>query len=144
MLWFSEPYAYNSFDLARGGIPFDSNITMICPVIDGIYVCTSDKVYFLNGSGPNEFQLTTVSYYPMIKNTDARFIGSFSFDQARNKIINQNGFPAYIWLSEQGICAGFSSGNFINLTEDKLFKLPSGSNGSGMIYRKTYYGLIDS
>lgn len=142
-LWISEPFNYNAFDLARGVIILSSNIRMIRPVDDGIFVSTEEDVFFLAGQGPDTFQQITVARYPAIEGTDTKFQGNLVFYKDGGATISKSGQKACMWLSEEGICAGFTGGGFANLTEKKLHGLPSGLTGSGLVHKGKYLGLID-
>ena len=47
-LYVSEPYRYGLYNARRGFIPFPSEITVVQPCEDGVYVC-ADKTYWLPG-----------------------------------------------------------------------------------------------
>lgn len=142
-LWISEAFNYHAFDLARGIIPFSSNIRMVRAVDDGIFISTQQEIVFLFGPGPDAFQQIHVAGYPAIEGTDAKFNGNFVYFKDGGTTITKSGQKAAMWLSEKGICAGFTGGKFANLTEEKLESLPSGLTGSGLVYKGKYVGLID-
>ncbi|WP_218243255.1 hypothetical protein [Comamonas fluminis] len=48
LLYLSEPYRYGLLNLGRAFIPFPSEITVVQPCEDGLYVC-ADKTYWIPG-----------------------------------------------------------------------------------------------
>ena len=142
-LWFSEELNYGAFDFLRGIIPFATNIHMVRAVNDGIYISNAEGIYFLEGTYPGEFRLVHKSSATAIPGTDAKFFGDLLYDRDGKFFITKSNKKAAIWLSDKGICAGFSAGNFVNLTEEKLESLPNGLSGSGVVYNNKYVGLIN-
>jgi hypothetical protein len=60
-LFYSDPFSLNAFDLARGFLMFEGQIQMVAPVAGGIFVGTDIGVWFLDGTGPQKFELKKVS-----------------------------------------------------------------------------------
>jgi len=112
-IFYSDPYHHHLFDNLNY-LPFDSEVTIVAPVADGIFVATRNKTYFLAGSSPKDFILRTVAKHGAIKGTltyvESSDIGGLE------KIPSH---PMAIWSSEAGICAGGNEGLFINLTESR-------------------------
>lgn len=144
VIWYSEPGYFGAFDLARGFLWYPSSIRMVRPVDDGMYISTSTQTFFVSGSNPLEFTQTKVADYPAIQWTDIKLSGRLVFNQDGGKtIVETNGLSA-MWMSEQGICYGGPSGNFYNLTFDKIASFPTGLTGSGLVHNGRYVGLINS
>ena len=118
VLWYTEPFAYSWVDFAQNFIPFESKVRMIEAVDEGLWVSDSNKVYFLRGKSPKEFEVTIVTSYPAIEGTTHDV---FDIDEAK----------AVVWTSTEGICMGFSSGKFKNLTRHKLW-YPDSVKGAGL------------
>jgi len=57
ILWYSEPGAFEWFNPSTNFFTFPSPITNVMPVDDGIYI-TADRLYFLEGNGPERFRQT--------------------------------------------------------------------------------------
>jgi len=142
VLWYSEPGAYGAFDLVRGFFMYATDIKMVRPVEDGIYVSSSKHTYFLKGNSPLAFEQDKVADYPAIQWSDANLNGALSqFNDGGSSIIEGNGHSA-MWMSNEGICYG-GPGGFKNLTLDKIADFPDGLTGSGLVYNKRYIGLIN-
>jgi hypothetical protein len=141
VLWFSEPGAFGAFDLARGFVMYASDIRMVRPVEDGIFVSSSRNTYFLKGSTPLEFVQLRVAPYPAVEGTDAPFSGALIFGQEGASIMEGPGIAA-MWLSEEGVCYGGPNG-FYNVTLDKIADMPTGLTRAGLVHKGKYVGLID-
>lgn len=132
-LWYSEPFAYNMFDMARSYIWFEQPITSILPVEDGIFV-SADKVYFLRGNQPIEFVQSVISLYPVIGKTGVIVQGENLLDKS---YIGK----CAIWTSQDGIFLGFGNGQVKNLTKDKL-NLPPIGGGCAVYHNEAYISLL--
>jgi len=133
---YSEPYAYAWYDMARNWLPFRSEILMIAPVKDGIYFSDSHNIYFCQGNNPQDFDKRVMATYPAIEDTNVTKEGASLKG-------GEFGFEHYAMFSTtKGICAGFPSGLFINLTEKKLI-FPSAKSGSAAIVQGKYMTLLN-
>lgn len=132
-LWYSEPFAYSMFDMARSYVWFEQNITSLLPVEDGLYV-SADKVYFLKGTQPVEFALSTVSAYPVVGQTGVVVQGENLLDKSYSG-------KCAIWTSQDGIFLGFGNGQVKNLTKDKL-DLPPIGGGCAVYHKEAYTALL--
>ena len=112
-LYYSEPYAYSLFD-QREYFEFDSRITVVAPVIDGVWIADRDRTWFLQGND--------------IANSEARLMSDYgaiegSLSHAQVSMIGADGTPqdarVAVWTSQNGICYGFPGGVLINVTTKK-------------------------
>lgn len=60
LLFFSEPLAFGSFDIANSFIMLPGEIKDIASVSSGIYIATSIGLYFMSGLSPEEFSIKKV------------------------------------------------------------------------------------
>jgi hypothetical protein len=138
-LFFSEPFSFSTFDLSRGFLPLGSQIRMVRPVADGIYVGTHKAVYFLSGNDPKKFTLNKVLSSPVIKGTDQEIdLSNISWENLRQ---NQTGHGA-IFTCKAGICLGLPNGQVHNLTHKKLTER-SALSGSGLVIGDRYIALLN-
>ncbi len=135
VIWYSEPFAYSWFDLARNWIEFSSPVTMIKAVDDGLYVSDSSAVFFLGGPTPTEFSIKMVSKTPAIAGTAVVIDMSMVGDGSRA------GSKGALWLSPGGIHLGMQGGQVANLTEKRLV-LPDGVIGAGLYKDGAYIATI--
>ena len=114
VVWYSEPFNYNLFQMGRNYVSFPDKIVMFRPLSSGVYVSTRKWTYYLKGSNPKEMTLETVARTPAIANTDLLVDGAS---------VGMGKYSQYIcamWASESGICLGTPDGGLINLTFDKI------------------------
>jgi len=122
-LFYSEPYAYELFDL-RKNQRFGSRIVMLAPVKGGVFVGTENQTVFLEGATPDAFKFEVLTDYGVIPHTASRTSAS-RVDAARTG-------DCAVWSSKRGVCAGFDGGTMVNLTEDR-FAYPVQPTGGGVV-----------
>ena len=123
ILYFSDPFAYEQIDYAKGFIPFLNEITMIAIVDTGFFIGTTDNTYFLSGTRVGELDLTVVADYGVVVDTRSYLDGAVvGADPTTAKKT-----PA--WISTKGMCIGFHDGSMQNVTETAVI-LPEGSTGA--------------
>lgn len=131
VLFYSEPYAYELFDL-RKNFTFTSDITLVEPMNDGVYLSTSDETFWLSGTIPEQWKLDSKLSYGAIPGTSAMCSADMLFDGKGNGL-------AAVFASTRGLCAGLDGGNIVNLTQDR-FTYPITTKGAGIIRR--YKGTV--
>ena len=129
VLWISDSYDFmRILKLEKNFIHFSTNITAIKATDNGIYVSEEDKVWFLQGSSPSDFNFT-VAYEDAgaVRGTDIR---------ARKATIGEQTIaPAIIWTTKEGICVGGDGGQVINVTESK-YDMPNFITGAAMFRQR--------
>ena len=134
VLWYSEPFAYGWFDMARNFIPFSSKIRMVRSVKDGMYVGDDTGVTYLGGMSPKEFTFSRVSDSVPIEGTDVSISGlEIRDDAVYAKVV--------IWTAQDGICLGLPGGEVKNLTKNKV-TYPSSQLGSAAVLTDKYLTLL--
>lgn len=98
-LIYSEPFEYELFDLRNNFITFPSRVTMVAPVKGGIYIGTTEKIMFLDGGGPDEFEMSPLMPYGVMEGTSALIPG---------ELLGGDNPPdnAQLWMSFKGVCVG--------------------------------------
>ena len=133
-LFYSDPFSLNAFDLARGFIPFEGQVTMARPVAGGVFVGTSEGAWFLAGTDAVKFQLVKISGSPVIAGTDAKVdFNTIGLDQ----LLQGRTGEGVIWTSTAGIYLGTADGMVFNLTKDKLTER-SATEGAALIIDGNY------
>jgi hypothetical protein len=135
IIWYSEPFGYGWFDMARNFIPMASRIRMIAPVADGLYVSDDEGTWFLHGATPKEFARRQVQTAPAIEGTDVRCDGH------KIHALQVSG-PVQIWASTDGIIVGANGGQTINITEGRL-TYPPARYGCGAIIDGRYVTCLE-
>jgi len=113
-LWESEPGNPACYDLGAGYMDFGESIVDIIAVRGGLYVSTTTRIYFLDGTSKADFKKIEVYQLPMIAGTCYRIAG----DDIGGSDIFQ-GLCA-IWVSQNGVCFGSEDGRVSNVTSRKL------------------------
>ena len=129
-LFYSEPNSRNHFDLARNYIQESTRIRFFAPVSDGFYVSTEREIIFYFGTSPKDFERIVVADYPGIEGTAITVMASQIGEIAE-------GGKTVLMATENGICAGFKSGQFTNFSEDKI-KYPTVNYGAGIYKNRKY------
>lgn len=133
-LWATVPWLYNFVDKTKGYVQFESTITMLASVGDGLYVGTDEGVYFLAG---DEF--------PQKK---GRVMDSGVIPGSMQYIPGELGNPPQIglgvdtpvqvsiaFMSTAGFCVGQDGGQCSNLTETK-FWFPAAQSAASLFRRR--------
>lgn len=134
VLWYSDPYNLNAFDLTRNYFAFESSIVMVEPVTSGIYVGTCAKVYFLAGTNPKNLQMVEKSIAPAIAGTQVKVdFSQIGFDE----LLQGSQGKGVMWTSPAGIYLGTAEGVAFNLTKYKLAKLDA-VKGTAHVFNDKY------
>lgn len=131
ILWYSEPFAFNTFDNSKNFIDFGSDITMVGRSEDTLYVSNQSTVYAHFGAGPKEFSQSVAFRFPAIKGTDC------GFDFTELPILQDNFGRGLIWTGTKGICIGANRGVYVVLTTRKL-KYPKAVEGNAVLFENNY------
>lgn len=135
ILWFSQPFAYNWYDLERNFFLFNSPITMLKAVSDGLYIGTTTETYFLSGAYPEEFSLKVVSSSGVIRNSAVRYM---AYKTPYREILFDK---VIFWGSPEGIFIGGNSGKIFNITFDRIV-YPKINSGTGFIHNNKYHLIM--
>jgi len=110
-----------------------ANVSMIAAVDDGLWVGTTDKVYWLGGKGDDEFTLKEVFPYGVISGAFSQFNAGVISDSADKEL-------AVIMATPEGICIGRGAGSLDNISIDDV---AIGGGSSGCCYvRETEGGAF--
>jgi len=126
VLWWSELFRFDLFNLADSFVQFNTGIRMIKPVDGGLYISSGRNTYFLSGLSPEDFTLHKVASFPAVEWSDAiEYVdgGDIGYDP---------GLCA-LWASTEGAILGTPSGSIINLTKTKIVYPENVSTGFGAL-----------
>ena len=136
VLYYSEPFAYGKYDLARCFIWFGTDITLVKPVKDGLFVSDSNRTFFLAGTNPKEFDQRTVLDTPA-----HAYSAAFGYIDGADLGLPGAG-PCAVWSCDEGLCVGTQSGELRVITKDRLI-YPTGSRGATVFYNHTAINTIE-
>lgn len=133
--WASEQYDVNSFDLSQSFIPFESSVTMVKGVTEGVWVGTRSKVIFLRGSHPGDFRYEIKGLFGTIPGTEVKVDG-FKVGQGEIPEVG------VLFTGKYGPCFGTADGRLIPLAERKV-AVPSALRGAGAVLGKKYVVALE-
>lgn len=107
VLYASRPNAWELFDIRRDFKQFTSDITLIQPVDDGIYVGTGTELAFLSGAEFDKLVYRAVVAGPVVLGSGVQVQGELAGGQG----------SAMICIADGVIVAGFNGGNVSRKTE---------------------------
>jgi hypothetical protein len=123
VLWYSEKFQYQHWLLASNYIEFPTRIRAVMPVESGIWVA-SDKLYFLSGNEPDQYQRITKDIAKAVEGTAIRMNGTYD--------ITPGDAISYYWLltTNLGIYALMEQGVLVNQTIPNVeFQQADSGNG---------------
>lgn len=116
-LYVSEPYRHGVYDPVAGRIPFATDITVVAPLKDGVFV-VADKVYWLAGADVAEM-------IPVPKSLGTAIFGT-QFELREDKQVG--------WFGEFGLTIGSNDGTVAHLTQTN-FAPPTADSGYALVKR---------
>lgn len=125
-LYPSEPYAPELFDL-RKSIPFAARITMVAPVLGGVWVGTDTQIIWLAGESPETWTYRVAAEYGVISR-------AFTFTDSELVLDMPKGDRVAMFAAAQGLCVGTATGGLINLTQAR-YAFPARDRGAAVVRR---------
>lgn len=140
LIWATELYRYHIVDRTRGYLYYEKPVTQIIAVTDGLYVGTTDAVYFLSGTF-GEMQRRRILNSGMLPRSAVHVDPKHVTEQGSESK------QGVLFLTSTGLYAGFDSGVCLDLVKNR-FKFPMGESAAAM-YREQdgihqYVGVISS
>ena len=121
VVWYSEAYQYEHFNLDENYVELQSDVVGIMPVEDGVWIA-SDNLHFAFSANPRAFNLVLKESVKMVKGTETKVSSSYI-----------DGGDGYKWMitTDQGIFILSNQGVCNNVTSKNL-SLERGNKGSGL------------
>lgn len=145
VLWATELYLYDFVDKTKNFKMFETDITVIGVVTDGVYVGTRDAVWFLSGAF-NEMKRIQLQNYGAVPGSLVAVPAELVNPQVPQDQYSESK-NAVVFMTDTGLVAGMDSGNLLNLTETEVI-FPAASNSAAMFRRargvNQYVGVLDS
>lgn len=144
-VWATELYLYDYVDKTKTFLRFESDVTMLATVTDGLYVGTKDAVWFLSGTLNEMKRIPIIAYGALPRSSvevPAELVKPQINQDPQSPIRN-----AVLFMTRYGVCAGFDGGVTYNLTQaDVLF--PDAVTAAPMFRRQdgvnSYVAVTDS
>jgi hypothetical protein len=116
ILWYTQAFRYGLYKPSTDFFIFPAPIVLVCAMEDGIYV-VADRTYWLGGTGPEDFQLKTVSEYTAAKGSLSRMPNSLE----------------RIWYSSAGIMRARNGGVVDMIQEPNVRGAPSATGATAYL-----------
>ena len=123
-LLYSDPYLPERFDPIRQGHRFESPITIVAPVGDGVFVGTEKRLRFLAGADIASATEIEKADYGALPGT---------LDYATQDVGGKTEDRCAVFGTERGVCYGFPGGALLNRTLDNYRFPSSAKRGAGVV-----------
>lgn len=134
VLYISDAVNRDIYHTHMGFLQFDSDIRMIAPVGNSMFVSDSYNTWFLRKMQSQldlptpMFKMEKIASYPSIQGNPVKAVDGIKTGLA---IYND----AAMWTSTKGVCIGNSEGVFENITEDR-YDMPASTQMAYCTHRK--------
>jgi hypothetical protein len=128
-IYYCEPYRFGWFKLSGNKFSFDSYITLIAKTSTGLFIGMEERTIFLLGTEPDQMQEMDAGA--------GSVKGSLAYCNNLPDLGSILGTPEKgfvdvpVWMTEEGIVAGNSTGKLYNLTKNKI-KTSKPSRGASL------------
>lgn len=123
-LLYSDPYLPERFEPIRQVHRFESAITIVAPVGDGVFVGTEQRVRFLVGAD-------IASATEIVKADYGALPGSLDYCASQD-LGGKTEDRCAVFGTERGVCYGFPGGTLLNRTLDN-YRFPTAKRGAGIV-----------
>jgi hypothetical protein len=118
LLWATELYLYDLVDKTKNYLQFEHDITMVRAVSKGIYVGTTQSLFFLSGTFANGLKCDKVTDAGVIPGSAVWAPTADVHPQAKSGPVPEGTIPMF--MTTEGICVGLEDGQVYNLTRGKV------------------------
>lgn len=141
LLWATELYLYDYVDKTKNFIQFETPITGVGAVTDGLYVGTETATWFLSGSF-NEMRRIRVSSDGVLP----RSMVDASAEDIKKETANLSR-RAVLMMTQSGLCVGYDNGVFSELTDERVW-FPEAFSVAPLVRKqdgvKQYVGVMNN
>lgn len=141
-VWATELYMYDYIDKTKNYMFYETDVTVLAAVSDGLYVGTENGIWFQTGP-LNEMRRVSAAPYAALRGSAAH-VPAEAFPEQLSDGGQRGGC---LIMTTQGLCAAMDSGKLVNVTQNKvvfpeairvnsLFRMQDGVN--------QYVGVADS
>ena len=130
VLYYSSVFDFSRFEMTAQ-IVFEDSITMLVSLSTGLYVGTTNNVYFLHGEDPLSMVLIPVYHAGAISGTAVRVSAYEIIDNAISDVI-------VFSVSGESICIGNEQGRVLSLT-NTFVEFPGSSSGACFVTHDKQY-----
>lgn len=116
-LWATELFLFDYVDKTRNFLQFESEITVLAAVDDGIYVGTQDALYFLTGQFGKGMVRRTALLSPVVRGSAVRLPTNLTEAGLKR---GGDTFAAVMLLAQAGVITCMSNGQVQNATTGRV------------------------
>lgn len=127
VVYVSEPYAFGKFDMARRFYQFGTNVLMVKPVENGVWVSDLKRTGFIQDGE----KFDDAKFIPKLEEPAHEWSENIELVDLSQSRFQIPGLCA-VWSCDSGLCIGSGNGDLIIATEDKL-AYNSGSMGATLV-----------
>lgn len=120
-VWCTVLFSYELVDKTRNFMPFEADITMLGAVSDGIYVGTTDGLYFCKGTFEAGMQRTKVMDSAVIPGSMVTVPGELANPAQTPSGADTQPMVSILFMTSTGYCVAKDGGEAYNLTEHKFY-----------------------
>ena len=146
-VWVTELFAYNFVDRTRGFYHFEGDVTLLGTVGDGVYVGTTEGLWFLSGSHSEGMRRVRVIDTGVVDGTMVYIPAELGNPPQVGTEADTELQVSIAFMTTNGFCVAEDGGKVYNLTEAKYF-FPSAVRGVSMFRRQdgmnTFVTVLDS
>ncbi len=143
-LWATGLYMYHYVDRTKDFMQFEHEITLLMAMADGLYVGTVAGLYFIQGT-MGGFKLQLINESAVLPGSGTWVPANLVHPQARNGAVPTG--QAAVFMTSDGIIAGFDGGNCYNITQGQV-EFPDGISAAGLFRQdqgvNSYVAAVDS
>jgi len=120
VLWATEPFLYHLVDKTKNYVQFEGKILFTGEVTDGVYVGTTEGVWFLAGPA-FPLKRTRVMDSPVIAGSMVYIPGELANPPQVGTNPDTEVMVSIMFQTTRGVCIAMDGGKAYNLTEGKFF-----------------------
>lgn len=121
MLWATEQHLFNYVDKTKNFFQFEGVITMLGAVTDGIYVGTTEGLYFMGGTRLDDLKRIRVMDSGVIPGSAVVIPSELANPPQTGPGVDTPLEVSISFMTTRGFCVAEDSGKTTNLTEGKMF-----------------------
>jgi hypothetical protein len=121
LLWATEYFLPNYVDKTRNWFQFEGEITMLGAVTDGLYVGTTEGLYFMGGTRLEEMKRIRVMDSGVIPGSATVIPSELANPPQTGPGVDTPLEVSIGFMTTRGFCVAEDSGKTTNLTEGKMF-----------------------
>lgn len=119
-VWATELYAYNFVEKVTNFLPFEADITLLGAVGDGLYVGTTEGIWFISGPTFKEMKRVRVMDTPAIPGSMVGVPGELANPPQVGLDQDTSAQVSLLFMTGRGYCGGHDGGTCYNYSESKF------------------------